>query len=120
MKELLKRINYGYDGLIRSILIKPSYYAEVTISVMDYLNDNEWINIKFLIKDIVEFKVLQNKNTSNTVLSSGIKMKVIDNVHYIDFAPYSDEIDTINDFRQSEVYFAANNLEWKIEQYSEN
>jgi hypothetical protein len=118
MNSLLKRINHGYDGLIREIRIfNGNKDAEITVSVMDYKNDREWINIIFSINGIKEFKVNQNLNFSNVVLADGIKLKKINYSSYIDFAPYSDEIDTIEDFRFSETYFGCDSINWKIVPY---
>jgi hypothetical protein len=120
MNNLLKRINQGYDGLIRAIRIfNGNKDAEIIVSVIDYENDREWINIIFSISGIKEFKINQNLNFSNVVLTNGIKFKRIDYSSFIDFAPYSDVIDTIEDFRFSETYFGCDSIDWKIIPYSE-
>jgi len=120
MNSLLKRINQGYDGLIREIRIfNGNKNAEITVSVMDYENERKWINIIFIIKRIEEFKLKQKLNFSNVVLSDGIKFKKIESKSYIDFAPYSDEIDSIEDFRFSEIYFGCDSIDWKIIPYNE-
>lgn len=120
MQELLKKINQGYDGLIREIKIfNGNKSAEIIVSVTDSENNGQWINIIFQMREIKEFKVNQKLNFSNIVISDGIKFKIIDNISYIDFAPYSDEIDTIEDFRFSDTYFGCNSIEWKIIPYSE-
>ncbi|WP_088394589.1 hypothetical protein [Flavobacterium davisii] len=120
MEELLKKINQGYDGLIRVIKVFNGFQnAEITISVIDLENNRDWINVVFFIKGIKEFKINQRMNFSNVVLSDGIKFKKIDNHFYIDFAPYSDEIVTIEDFRFSDIYFGCDSIEWETKSYSE-
>ena len=119
MNSLLKKINQGYDGLVREIRIfNGNKDAELTISVMDYEKEKEWINIIFTLRGIEEFKVNQKLNFSSVVLSDGIKFKKIDSRSYIDFAPYSDEIDSIEDFRFSDTYFGCNSIDWKIIPYN--
>ena len=120
MQELLKKINQGYDGLIREIKIfNGNKNADIIVSVIDSENNGQWINIIFQMREIKEFKVNQKLNFSNIVISDGIRFKIIDNISYIDFAPYSDEIDTIEDFRFSDTYFGCNSIKWKIIPYSE-
>ena len=88
MNELLRKIDSGYDGLIRSIQIKNFDSAIVIISVQD--NEvKEWINVRFTIESLEEFKILQKPKMSNVVMSSGIKIKKISEMFYIDFAPFS-------------------------------
>ncbi|MGE7951567.1 hypothetical protein [Lysinibacillus xylanilyticus] len=118
MNELLKRINYGFDGLIRSLKVNNFNSAEIVISVQD-TEINEWVNVKFIIEALEEFKILKNPRVSNVVLSSGIKIKEISGLYYIDFAPFSDEIDSVFDFRQSDIYFSGKLLRWYFEEYSE-
>jgi len=119
MKEFLKKINNGYDGLIRSIGVKSFSSASIVVSVMDEENDYEWINVRFEIDSIVEFKVIQRINTSNIVLSEGIKVEYYNSHVYIAFSPYSNELRTLEDFRNSDVYFGCKNIKFTIEPYSE-
>jgi hypothetical protein len=118
MEELLERINYGYDGLIRSIVIKSFRRAEVRISIIDSGN-NQWANLKITLDDIIEFKVAQAARTSNLVLSDGIKMKAFESNYFIDFSPYSEQVETVDDFRKSDIYFASKIIDWVFEPYSE-
>lgn len=120
METLLKRIIHGSDGLIRSILLH-SYFkaAEITVSVMDGEDANEWINVKFTLKGIKEFKVSQKARMSNTVLSSGIQFKIIDGINYLDISSYSADPETLTEFRNADTYFGFTEYEYEILPYSE-
>jgi hypothetical protein len=71
------------------------------------------------MKSIIEFKIIQKLNTSNIVMSGGIKILYINSNIYIDFAPYSDEIEGLEDVRESDFYFGCKSIDWEIESYSE-
>lgn len=119
MENNLKKYLNGYDGLIRSISTTLSK-AEIIVSVMDNENNNNWINVHFFLEGIVELKIVQKINRSNIVMSNGIKIKNINDLVYIDFSPYSDEIEDLHDFRQSDIYFGAKSVIWEELPYSEN
>lgn len=120
MENFLKRIIQGSDGLIRSILMH-SYFriAEITVSVMDAENNKDWINVKFVLKDVKEFNISQKNRMSNVVLSSGIQFKVLDGINYIDFSSYSIDPETVVEFRESDTYFGFTEYNYEILPYSE-
>jgi hypothetical protein len=120
METLLKRTLQGSDGLIRSILLRSHFkVAEITVSVMDGDDANEWINVKFTLRDIKEFNVSQKFRISNIVLSSGIQFKIIDGVNYLDFSSYSGDPETLTEFRNADIYFGFTEYEYEILPYLE-
>ncbi|CAI0708774.1 hypothetical protein AB4J97_03090 [Serratia fonticola] len=118
INNFLKEITIGYDGLIRKIEFLSFDSAFVVISVMKKTN-GEWVNVKFHLKGLKEFSVKQKPNHSNVVLSGGISYMIINNIHFIDFSPYSDSMENENDFRMSDVYFASELIECEVLPYSE-
>ena len=73
--DILKRINFGYDGLIRSITIHKNA-VHIEISAKDITVD-EWVNVMFILKGISEYKIWQPELTSNEVLSDAIQLKIV-------------------------------------------
>lgn len=118
INKFLKEITHGYDGLIRKIEFQSFDSAVVVISVMKRTN-REWVNVSFQLKGLKEFAVKQKPNNTNVVLSGGIFYMAINNIHYIDFSPYSDSMENENDFRMSDVYFASDLIEYEVLPYSE-
>lgn len=118
MESFFKRINNGYDGVIRKIICHSEEEIEIIISTMDTNNDWEWINVIFTIRNIKEFKIHKKFNYSNNILSNGIKYIEIDDFNYIDFAPYSDQIDTIEEIYNSDIFFCGN-ITWEVLPYNE-
>ncbi|MBU9846273.1 hypothetical protein [Rahnella ecdela] len=118
INNLLKEITSGYDGLIRKIEFQSFNSVSVTISAMKLIN-GEWINIKFQLDNLTEFTVKQKVNCSNVVLSSGIAYMNTNNIHYIDFSPYSEEMEDENDFRMSDLFFASELISYQVDSYSE-
>ncbi|MCU1795196.1 hypothetical protein [Pectobacterium polaris] len=116
--DMLDKITNGYDGIIKKI--KFIYFDHVTVEVSVIRgSDREWVNVEFELKGLVEFAVKQETKCSNTVMSNGISYKCIDSIHYIDFSPYSDDMEDISDYRMSDVYFAAKEIGYSINSYSD-
>ncbi|WP_409310341.1 hypothetical protein [Pectobacterium sp. B1J-3] len=111
--DMLDEIMNGYDGLIKKINFTSFDSVIVEVSVIRK-SDNEWVNVKFELKGLVEFTVKQKIKCSNTVMSNGISYQCIDEIHYIDFSPYSDAMEDISDYRMSDVYFVAKEIECSI------
>ena len=118
MDELLKKLHFGYDGLIRNINISGFNSAEIVISVKDH-DLEKWINVRFVINSLEVFRLLKNRNATNVILSSGIQIKRISGLIYLNLDPRSDEFESLEDLEDSEVYFAGKTINYKIELYSE-
>ena len=80
----------------------------------------EWVSVRFELQELIEFSVRQKAKNDNTVLSNGIAYQYVGDVHYIDFSPYSNCMENIDDFRLSDVYFAAHNVNLIITPYIES
>lgn len=104
--DMLDEITNGYDGIIKKINFISFDSVIIEVSVIRR-SDREWVNVEFELKGLVEFAVKQETKCSNTVMSNGISYQCIDGIHYIDFSPYSDDMEDISDYRMSDVYFAA-------------
>ncbi|MCL2677687.1 MAG: hypothetical protein FWE85_01380 [Clostridiales bacterium] len=118
LSKLLKKIDFGYDCIIRSMKIKDFNCAEVIISAQDQ-ELNKWVNIKFIINSLEECKIIKNLKRTNVVLSSGIQIVEVSGIYYLDLDPYSEEYEPIEDLKYSEVYFAGKSFCWEIGPYSE-
>ncbi|MFJ5440169.1 hypothetical protein ACIPT2_20150 [Pectobacterium brasiliense] len=116
--DMLDEITNGYDGIIKKINFISFDSVIVEVSVIRRA-DREWVNVEFELKGLVEFAVKQETKFSNTVMSNGISYQCIDGIHYIDFSPYSDDMDDISDYRMSDVYFAAKEIEYSIKPYTD-
>lgn len=120
MNNLLNRINYGYDGLIRQVrMTYVEAHPHVLIEISAQL-DGEWVNIEFLLESIHEYKIAQSSQHSHIVMSDGIGYTLINDIHYIDFSPYAEESNTIDEIRRSTCYFGATRISYKILPYREH
>lgn len=118
MNDLLISINSGCDGLIREIKFNSFDTASITISAMKY-PEKRWVNIRFMLSEVKEFTVRQKLHYSNVVISNGIAYDNFSGLHYIDFSPYSEIMANVDDFRASDLYFAAVNIDFKVLSYCE-
>lgn len=116
--DMLDEITNGYDGVIKKINFISFDSVIVEVSAIRR-SDREWVDVEFELKGLVEFAVKQKIKCINTVMSSGISYQCIDDVHYIDFSPYSDDMEDVGDYRMSDVYFAAKEIEYSINPYSD-
>lgn len=115
--DILKRINFGYDVLIRSITIHKDA-VRIEISAKDTTVD-KWVNVLFILKGLYEYKIWQPELTSNEVLSDAIQLKMVNGVVWFGLVPYSEDIDNIEDLRKSYIYFICNSFNCKILPYKE-
>ncbi|MBQ4795687.1 hypothetical protein [Pectobacterium versatile] len=115
--DMLDEIMNGYDGFIKRINFISFDSVIVEVSVIRR-SDREWVNVEFELKGLVEFAVKQETKCSNTVMSNGISYQCVDGIHYIDFSPYSDDMEDISDYRMSDVYFTAKEIGYSINPYS--
>lgn len=115
--NLLNVINKGFDGIVRDIKIHNLKEAEIEVSVRTL--KNEWVNVLFKMSDVKEFKIAQKIKTSNIVMSMGICVMRVDGIYYIDFSPYSELIESLDDIRKSDIYFGVGSIEWQIKPYHE-
>ena len=122
IEQLLERIVFGYDGLIRNVTIKNLNSVEIVVSVQD-MDVGNWTNLRFILDGLKEFKISQKFNQNDIVLSpGGIKIKEILNLYFIDLQSSFKEIEDMNcisDFRESDIYFCGKSLTWNFEPYSE-
>ncbi|QSD35728.1 hypothetical protein H5A40_00695 [Pectobacterium brasiliense] len=116
--DMLNEITNGYDGLIKKINFISFDSVIIEVSVIRR-SDREWVNVEFELKGLVEFAVKQKIKCSNTVMSNGISYQCIDGINYIDFSPYSDDMGDINDYRMSDVFFAAKEIGYSIKPYTD-
>ena|GEM_PF-6511142 len=72
--------------------------------------------MNFISFDLIEFSIKQRMNTSNVVLSNEINFKDTNGSYLIDFSP---EIESINDVRESDIYFSAKDIHYEILPYAE-
>lgn len=121
LKELVEKINHGYDGLIHSIKVDHSLKeAEVIILVSNPDIKGQWMYVTFHIQSLKEFTISQKSNMSHVVLSPyGMQVSYYSHYLYIDFAPREDEPPTLKYTLLSPIYFCCESISWEIEDYKE-
>ena len=117
MRELLKDIVNGYDGVIKSVFLNENFKEIRVVLAVNSLSRGEWIDLHFNFTGVKEFCVKQKKNFSNTVLSDGLFYDERKGIKYMDFLPLCEEM-TLEEIRESEFYVAADDMTYTIENYS--
>lgn len=119
--DFFDRFYNCYDGLIRNVNINyPSKGALVVLSVQDQKaqKDEGWVNLHLYIENFTEFILRESKSTC-VVLSSGLQIGFFDSTLYLDFCPFSEAPEGIDDFKKSDFLIAGKKCIWSVLPYSE-
>jgi hypothetical protein len=116
-----------YDSIIRCISLittetSNTSKAQVILSVRDEEGDGDgdgWVNLKIKIEGFTEFIGTDIDNYNNEVLSDGIKVGFFDDLIYLDFEPFTDEPEGVEDFKKSKCLLIGKDIFWKTTSYSE-
>lgn len=124
MTELLDRFYSFHDALLRRIEFSFSAqasteYARVVVSARDSHLAGEWVNVEFHLNRLVEYRLARHRSDIQ-VLSDGIRFAAIDEAYFLDFSPWCDEPETIEDFRRSDFFVGASEYRWFITPYTED
>ncbi len=123
VSSFLDRFHHCYDGLVRAISIlfasgNSLSTAKIVISVRDATDPASWVNVHLELDGLKEF-ALREGQASYQVLSDGLKIGFFGDLIFLDFAPYTDDPDGVEDFRRSEFYFASRSCKWQVHPYQD-
>ncbi len=122
----LNRFYHCYDSIIRCITLTTSdasntSKAHVILSTRDEEGaDDGWVNLNIKIENLIEYTGSNPESYTNEVLSDGIKIGFYDGLIYLDFEPYTDEPEGIEDFKRSNCLFIGKEIFWETILYSED
>lgn len=125
MDYFLNRFYQCYDSIIRCISLITTESsnipkAQVILSVRDEEEDGDgWVNLKIKIDGFTEFIGTSIDYYKNEVLSDGIKVGFFDDLVYLDFEPFTDEPEGIEDFKKSKCLLIGKDIFWGTTSYSE-
>jgi hypothetical protein len=114
-----------YDGLIRNITVSfmsshDKTRVVVTCSVQDREaeQNNGWINLTININNVTELILIEDSITC-VVLSSGVNILFSNDSIYLDFCPFTEEPQSIDDFKKSRFLVVGTSCFWHVSPYSE-
>jgi hypothetical protein len=122
LAEFLTRFYHCYDGLIRYVKVNFNFKeVSVILSTQDQeTQENEgWVNLVLEINDFSEFILIEDKS-SCTVLSSGLQVGFFNGKTYLDFCPYTEEPDSIDDFKKSRFMVAGSECFWSVSPFNDS
>jgi hypothetical protein len=110
----LTRFGHCYDGLVR--YVKMDYETKevvVVLSVQDReTRENDgWVNLVLTVKEVSKFILIENRSTC-VVLSSGLQVGFYNGKIYLDFSPYTEEPDGVDDFMKSHFLVVGKKCVW--------
>lgn len=123
----LERFYQFYDALVWKIDVemgssRQSRCASIVVGTRDQsqTGDSEWVNVRMCFKDVSEFCINEEANSQIQVLSDGIRIVQFGQSLIVDFDPYTDVPEGIEDIRRSHLYFACVSIEWEVSEYDEH
>ena len=126
IEYFLNRFYQCYDSIIRCITlittgVSNNSKAQVILSVRDEeAHGDGWVNLNIKIENFIELIGANPDNYTNEVLSDGIKVGFYDGLIYLDFEPYTDEPEGLEDFKKSKCLLIGKEILWETTLYSEN
>jgi hypothetical protein len=122
--DLLHRFYGFHDALIRRVEFSFSSQvgterARVVVSARDSRADGDWVNVEFYLDGLSEYRIARERSDIK-VMTSGLRCAVFDGVCFVDFSPWSEETETMDDFRRSDFFAAASVCSWSIDSYTED
>jgi hypothetical protein len=115
--ELLARFSRLYDAVIRELRIVYSEASVGAILLLDARDANAgsaWIKLQVELDNIREYAVRDPARLAINVLSDGLYAQRFDGALFLDFAPFTVEPKTIEDYRRSHLYFSCERVRWSI------
>lgn len=122
LDKFLERFSHCYDGLIRDVRINfPTKKVSITCSVKDQNNqvDEGWVNLTLEIENMIELTVVERQSTC-IVLSDGLQVGFFNDQVYLDLCPYTEEPDSIDDFKKSDFLVVGERCSWSLAAYNEH
>lgn len=114
IKLLLEDINNGYDGVINKIYFYNNL-SSVDVSIATQCKSkNSWVEVCFSITGLLEFRVSQKEEYGSYILDNGICNIIIDGKNYIAFSAPYDEVESVREILESDVYFVGKNISYKL------
>jgi hypothetical protein len=122
LKMFLVRFDHCYDGLVR--YVKMNYETKevtVVLSVQDRetQKNNGWVNLTLVVKQATKFILIEDKSTC-VVLSGGFQVGFYDAKIYLDFSPYTEEPDGIDDFMKSHFLVVGKKCMWTLSRLNDS
>lgn len=123
----LERFYQFFDSLVWKIQLeltssRRSRNVNIILGARDgsQVTSREWINVQIFLGEVSEYCVKEEEQSQIQVLSNGVKVSPFGETLLIDFDPYTDAPQSVEDIRRSHLYFACKSIKWKILEYDEN
>jgi hypothetical protein len=113
-----------FDGLVHKIYFdlnnksKLDASVEVLVQKQQEMQSEKWVIVTFKVSNVIEIILLEGNHTC-LVLSGGLKIGFFGSSVYLDFCPYTEDPDGIEDFLRSHFLVAGESCEWFEVPYSD-
>ena len=115
---------YGFsDGVIRWIQLRyqqdGSRAVELTLGCRDAeATENEgWVSVRILVRNVEEFTVREQPNTTLQVLSEGLHLQSIDGSITVEFGGALESPQSKSDLRKSDGFITGKEIELEVGPY---
>lgn len=120
-ERLLSRFDDCNDAVVREVSLRVggpsgSNTAVVKLAARDMESSEarRWVQLQLTVSGLREFHLLESPRESSYVLSMGLKVGRFDGLFFLDFGPYTDEPEGVEDYRRSHFYVAGKDFRWRV------
>jgi hypothetical protein len=121
---LLSRFDACNDAVLRKIQLhvgspggRNRAVVELAARDSESSEARKWVRLELTVFDVKEFRLHEDPQESYYVLSLGLKVGCFGGLYFLDFGPYTDEPEGIEDYRRSRFYIAGSDFKWRVLAY---
>ncbi len=107
--NLLDRIEYAFNGEVRSVVIDSPSVMSLTISVQDRGREFDWIDIQFEVSGITDARLVDEDKLAYIDMDDGISIVFEKNQAGIAIGKYT----TLTNLTNSSLYLLGTNIKFE-------
>lgn len=121
--KALARFCHFYDGVIRTIVVRfqegGKRHIELHVATRDSETDeNEgWVCVRVVVRDVTEFAVRDSSRTPIQVLSDGIHILCVEDRVGVEFGGAHEPFESFESFRSSYAFAIGGDVHFQVKPY---
>jgi len=80
---------------------------------MDYESDSGWCNLTLKFNEVTAWRFAMDVKTIYFIISDGMHIRLDEGLIYVDMGYYSDPVENISEYFDSEFFFVTKDFEWE-------
>ena len=118
LNEFRARFNTCYDSVLLGFSCQTPAGMEntsctVELRCMDYESDSGWCNLTLKFNEVTAWRFAMDVKTIYFIISDGMHIRLDEGLIYVDMGYYSDPVENISEYFDSEFFFVTKDFEWE-------